>query len=98
MTAFSTSTTLFVEQAKKAWPPCAPVQRAAGSEGVGLEQARINGKSFTADEPLLDAAARDALEHAMEEIPQAEAVCLFLERQVILDRPIQTEPTEPPIS
>ncbi|MBP1092675.1 hypothetical protein ACVWW6_005728 [Bradyrhizobium sp. USDA 3311] len=30
--------------------------------GIGLDQARVDGKSFTADQSLLDAAAQDALE------------------------------------
>src|SRR6516165_5021668 len=38
------------------------------SIGIGLDQARVDGKSFTPDQPLLEAAAQDALEHATEEI------------------------------
>jgi hypothetical protein len=41
------------------------------SIGIGLDQARVDRKSFTPDEPLLDATAQDALEHATEEIWQS---------------------------
>src|SRR5215468_11274751 len=35
--------------------------------GIGLDQARIDGKPFPTDKPLLDAAAQNALEHATEQ-------------------------------
>ncbi|MGY2990018.1 hypothetical protein ACVWZM_006928 [Bradyrhizobium sp. USDA 4501] len=66
--------------------------------GIGLDQARINCKSFTADQSLLDAAAQDALEHVTEEVALPEAAMPVLgECRVIRHRPIQTEPAEPPI-
>jgi hypothetical protein len=48
--------------------------------------------------PLLDPAAQDALEHATEKIDLPEAAVPVLgECGVIRHRPIQTEPTEPPV-
>src|SRR5215472_14471670 len=68
------------------------------SIGIGLDQARVDGKSFTPDQPLLDAAAQDALEHATEEIALPETAMPVLgKRRVIRHYPIQTEPTEPPV-
>jgi hypothetical protein len=67
--------------------------------GIGLDQARIDCKSFAADQSLLDATAQDALEHAAEEVALPEAAVPVLgERRVIRHRPIQTEPAEPPVS
>jgi hypothetical protein len=40
--------------------------------GIGLDQAGVDCESFTTDQPLLDAAAQDALEHATEEIALPE--------------------------
>ena len=68
------------------------------SIGIGLDQARVDRKSFAPDQPLLDAAAQDALEHATEEIALPEAAMPVLgKRRVIRHHPIQTEPTEPPV-
>src|SRR5215475_8262146 len=68
------------------------------SIGIGFDQARVNGKSFTADQPFLNTAAQDALEHSTEEIALPEAAMPVLgERRVIRHRPIQTEPAEPPV-
>jgi hypothetical protein len=66
--------------------------------GIGLDQARIDCKSFTADQSLLDAAAQDALEHATKEIALPEATMPVLgECRVIRHRTVQTEPAEPPV-
>src|SRR6185312_15748926 len=66
--------------------------------GIGLDQARIDCESFTTDQPLLDAAAQNALEYATEEIALPEAAMPVLgERRVIWHRPIQTEPAEPSV-
>jgi len=66
--------------------------------GIGLDQARIDCKSFTANQSLLNAAAQDALEHATEEIALSEATMPVLgERRVIRHRTVQAEPAEPPV-
>lgn len=66
--------------------------------GICLDQARIDCKSGSTDQPLQDAAAQDALEHTTEQITLPEAAMSVLgERRVIRHRPIQTEPAEPPV-
>ncbi len=66
--------------------------------GIGFDQARIDCKSFTTDQSLLDAAAQDALEHSTEEIVLPEATMPVLgERRVIRHRTVQTEAAEPPV-
>src|ERR1700758_3247941 len=69
-----------------------------GEVAIGLDEARIDCKSFTADQSLLDAAAQHALEHATEEIALPEAAMPVLgERRVIRNRAIQTQPAKPPV-
>ena len=46
--------------------------------GVGLDEARIDGKSFTSDQPLLNTALEDILEYATKEIALAEAAMSVL--------------------
>ena len=40
--------------------------------GVGLDQARIDSKAFTADEAGCDACSDDALKHSAEDVAVAE--------------------------
>ena len=57
--------------------------------GFGLDQARINCESFTADQSLLNAAAQYALEHATKEVALPEAAMPVLgERRVTRHRRI----------
>ena len=42
--------------------------------GVGLDQARIDGKAFTADEAGRDAGPNDTLEHTAKDIAVPEAL------------------------
>ena len=59
------------------------------SIGIGLDETRVDRKSFAPDEPLLDATTQDALEHATEEIALPEAAMPVLgKRRVIRHRPI----------
>ncbi|MGY3582567.1 hypothetical protein ACVIGB_008368 [Bradyrhizobium sp. USDA 4341] len=67
--------------------------------GVGLDQARIDGKSFTADQLFLDTTVQDVLEHAAEEIAFSEMTRSVLrERRVIWHRTVQAEPAKPAVS
>jgi hypothetical protein len=66
--------------------------------GIGLDQARIDRESFSADQSLLNTATQDALEHATKEVALPEpAMPVLGERRVIRYRSIQTKPAEPPV-
>src|SRR5213595_4213545 len=48
--------------------------------GIGLDQTRINGEAFTADQALIDAPLQDRLEKAPQQIAIAEAPWRFFEK------------------
>jgi hypothetical protein len=81
---FRTATASSAEALLVAFDPLLPI-------GIGLDQARIDCKSFITNQLLLDAAAQHALEHATKEVTLPEAAMpVFGKRRVIRHRPIQT--------
>jgi hypothetical protein len=62
---------------------------------VGLDQAGINGKTFSADQSLTDAAPQDRLEHAPQQIALAETAMSVLRKRRI--HPIEAKATEPAV-
>jgi hypothetical protein len=70
--------------------------------GIGLDQARIDCKSFTADQAaLLDAAPQDALKHSTEEIVLPKALTdrtlqpPFLRKSDVTTRVSRSKPSQP---
>lgn len=66
--------------------------------GVGLDQAGVNSKAFTADQAFVDAALQHALEQPSQQIAFAKAAMPVLrEGRMVGHRAIEPEPTEPPV-
>jgi hypothetical protein len=66
---------------------------------VGLDQAGIDGKTFSADQSLTDAAPQDRLEHAPQQIALAEtAMSVLRERRMVRHIAIEAKATEPQLT
>ena len=65
---------------------------------VGLDQAGINGKTFSADQSLTDAAPQDRLEHAPQQIALAEtAVSVLRESRMVRHVAIEAKAAKPAV-
>jgi hypothetical protein len=66
--------------------------------GIRLDQAGINGKAFTPDQTLGDAARHHILEQVSEEVALREAAMPVLrERRVVWNLALQTQPAKPTV-
>jgi hypothetical protein len=64
--------------------------------GIGLDQARIDGKALTRDQPRLDAVGDDVFKELTEDVAVAEAfVAGARERRVVGHLVLDAEPAEP---
>jgi len=67
--------------------------------GIGLDQAGIDGKTFTTDKPFIEAALHDLFEHAPEKITLTKAaMAIFRKRRMVRHPAIQTKTAKPSIS
>ena len=65
---------------------------AAAVAGIGLDQAGVDGKAFTADQPLGDAAPQHALEQPPQQVAVAKAaVAVLREGRVDVTIPVEPE-------
>lgn len=68
------------------------------SDGIGLDQATIDGKALATDQPFGDAAGEHTLEQAAQEIAVAEAAVTILRKgRMVRYAALQAKPAEPAV-